>query len=113
MCVQRLPRAAGPPERVYANVAMPYSYGQTALMLKIRRPTKLNFACPCVYHYYVVLYKYDDPLTEVGYRDDVEVREADRFSYTQFTGLEPGTSYVAHIWVCSQDECGTYPLRRS
>ena len=64
-----------------------------------------------MYHYYVVLYKYDDPLTEVGYRDDVEVREADRFSYTQFTGLEPGTSYVAHIWVCSQDECGTYPLQ--
>ena len=105
------PAPPEPPERVYANVAMPYSYGQTALMLKIRRPDKLNFACPCVYHYYVVLYKHDDPLNEVGYKSNVEVRESERFSYTQFTGLEPGTSYVAHVWVCSQDECGTYPMQ--
>ena len=105
------PAPPEPPERVYANVDMPYSYGQAALKLKIRRPDKLNFACPCVYHYYVVLYKYLDSLVEVGYKSNVEVRESERFSYTQFTGLEPGTSYVAHIWICSQDECGTNPLQ--
>lgn len=103
------PAPPDPPQRMYSNVETPYAYGRTNLKFKIRRPDKLNFICPCVYHYYVVVYKADDPLAEVAVVQ-TDVREAHRFAYAEVTGLEPGTEYVVHAWICSQDECGTYPL---
>merc|ERR1719217_1583187 len=91
------PAPPDPPERMYANVEVPYAAGRTMLKLKIRRPDKLNWNCPCVYTYYIVVYKFDDPLNEVAYLKDVEVRQYDRFSYAQVQGLEVGTEYIVYV----------------
>lgn len=106
------PAPPDPPERMLANTGPndDAADSRTSLNLKIRRPDKLNWNCPCVYTYYVVAYLFDNPLKEVGYVKDVEVRQYDRFSYATISGLEPGTSYHVYTYICSQDECGTYPL---
>jgi hypothetical protein len=98
------PAPAKPANRLFLTAST-----ATSMAIKIRMPDKINFNCPCVYHYQVVIYTMDMDFVTV--LDHVPMRTDKRFSFAHVTsGLTANTVYQAWVYACSQDECGDTPL---